>query len=107
MAFAWAAAAHLLGVPAADPRHPDVVAIVQHGVVYTGGTSKIAKHGGADADDRDVPLLVSSAAGTHGLEVSTPVDTTSIAPTVLRLLGLNPRALQAVREQHTPVLPNL
>jgi arylsulfatase A-like enzyme len=106
-AYAGAAAAHLLGVSTADPRHPDVVGIVQHGVVYTGGTSKIAEHGGADPDDRDVPLLVSWPSGAHGRDVARPVGTTSIAPTILRLLGLNPRALQAVREQHTPVLPQM
>ena len=32
-------------------------------------------------------------------------ETTQIVPTILRLLGLNPRALQAVRIEHTPVLP--
>jgi hypothetical protein len=33
------------------------------------------------------------------------VETTQIAPAILRLLGLSPRALQAVRIEHTPVLP--
>ncbi len=36
---------------------------------------------------------------------TTPVETTQIAPTILRLLGLNPFALQAVRVEHTRVLP--
>jgi hypothetical protein len=35
------------------------------------------------------------------------LETTSIAPTVIRLLGLNPDALQAVRIQGTPVLPGV
>lgn len=30
-----------------------------------------------------------------------------IAPTILRLLGLNPWELQAVRAEHTPALPGL
>ena len=38
--------------------------------------------------------------------VGTPVETTEIAPTILALLGLDPDALQAVREQGTPVLPS-
>ena len=35
------------------------------------------------------------------------LETTSIAPTIMRLLGLNPYALQAVRIQGTPVLPGV
>ncbi len=34
-----------------------------------------------------------------------PVETTQIAPTILRLLGLDPRALQAVRIERTRTLP--
>jgi hypothetical protein len=30
-----------------------------------------------------------------------------IAPTILALLGLNPMALEAVRIEHTPLLPGL
>jgi hypothetical protein len=41
----------------------------------------------------------------HGL-VTTHVETTEIAPTILHLLGLDPRDLQAVRAQGTPVLPH-
>jgi hypothetical protein len=33
------------------------------------------------------------------------VLTTQIAPTILRLLGLDPDALKAVRLEHTEVLP--
>jgi hypothetical protein len=34
-----------------------------------------------------------------------PVETTQIAPTILKLLGLDPHALQAVQVEHTQVLP--
>jgi hypothetical protein len=37
----------------------------------------------------------------------TPVTTAEIAPTVLLALGLNPQALQAVRQEHTAGLPGL
>jgi hypothetical protein len=37
--------------------------------------------------------------------VTGPVETTQIAPTILRLLGLDPRNLDAVRVQRTPPLP--
>jgi hypothetical protein len=33
------------------------------------------------------------------------VETTQIAPTILRLLGLDPNALKSVRIEHTPALP--
>ena len=53
--------AGFFGVPRGDARVPDLVGIVQHGVVYTGGTGKIAEHGGDDPQDRHVPLLVYGA----------------------------------------------
>jgi len=101
--YAGAAAARLFGVPVSDSRHPDLFALVQHGVVYTGGKSKIAEHGGGDAQDRDVPLVV-FAPGVHPERIGHPVETTQIAPTILRLLGLDPNALQAVRIEHTRAL---
>jgi arylsulfatase A-like enzyme len=88
-----------------DTHAPDLIGIAQHGVVYTGGVAKIAEHGGAAADDRDVPLVVSGAGVPHDAMVGAPVQTTQIAPTILRLLGLDPTSLQAVRTDHTQVLP--
>jgi arylsulfatase A-like enzyme len=93
------------GVAKGDARVPDLVGIVQHGVVYTGGTGKIAEHGGDDPQDRHVPLIVVGPGFGRG-GVSTPVETTQIAPTIMRLLGFDPRLLQAVREQGTRVLPS-
>lgn len=90
-----------------DTHAPDLIGIAQHGVVYTGGVAKIAEHGGAAADDRDVPLVVSGSGVSHGAVVGAPVQTTQIAPTILRLLGLDPNSLQAVRTDHTQVLPAL
>jgi hypothetical protein len=37
------------------------------GAVYTGGTKKIAEHGGANPGDRDVPLLVAGAVAERGV----------------------------------------
>jgi hypothetical protein len=105
--YAGAASAAFFGVPRSDPRHPDVFGIVQHGVVYTGGTSKIAEHGGADRQDRNVPILVVTPALRHGRIIGAPVKTTQIAPTILRLLGLAPSELQAVRVEHTRTLPGM
>ena len=105
--YAGAASAAFYGVPASDPRHPDVTGIAQHGVVYTGGEAKIAEHGGDDPQDRDVPILVVSPSLQHGGLIGAPVETTQIAPTILRLLGLDPGQLQAVRIEHTQVLPGI
>ncbi|AOR30049.1 phosphodiesterase [Streptomyces fodineus] len=88
-----------------DSRVPDLVGITQYGVVYTGGKGKIAEHGGAHADDLDVPLVVSGAVTPRGVRVNGPVRTTQIAPTILRLLGLDPQDLDAVRVEHTRALP--
>jgi hypothetical protein len=86
-----------------DPRTPDLFGISQVGTVFTGGQGKIAEHGGANPQDLNVPIIVS------GWKVKSQVsdgavETTSIAPTILRLLGLDPDKLQAVQKEHTPVL---
>jgi hypothetical protein len=39
--------------------------------------------------------------------VTSPVETTQIAPTILAALGLDPNKLMAVQEEHTQVLPGL
>jgi hypothetical protein len=38
-------------------------------------------------------------------DVDRPVQTTQIAPTILRLLNINPNALHAVQREHTSTLP--
>ncbi len=91
--------------PATDGRTPDFIAISQQGVIYTGG-SKLAEHGGFADDDRNVALLV-AAPGIEGSVVENVVETRQIAPTILHALGLNPRALQAVKQEGTAVLPGL
>ncbi|MBV8994185.1 MAG: alkaline phosphatase family protein [Pseudonocardiales bacterium] len=105
--YAGGDAAAFIDVPAGDPRVPDLIGIVQHGVVYTGGKGKIAEHGGNDPQDRNVPILISGP-GVIGPPINPlPVETTQIAPTILRLLGLDPGKLQAVQQEHTSSLPIL
>jgi arylsulfatase A-like enzyme len=104
-AYAGADAAAFMGVPFTDARVPDVIGISQVGVVYTGKRGKIAEHGGDNAQDRDVPLVVSGNPVADAGEVNgTPVETTQIAPTILQLLGLDPNALRSVQQEHTTVL---
>jgi hypothetical protein len=103
--YAGTAAAQFIGVSHDDPRVPDLIGIAQQGVVYTGKQGKIAEHGGDAPADRDVPILVSGPGTDHGRTISAAVSTAQIAPTILRLLGIAPGELQAVRAEHTTVLP--
>jgi hypothetical protein len=41
---------------------PNLVGNIQHGMVYIGGTGKIAEHGGTDPHGRDVSLIVAAPA---------------------------------------------
>jgi hypothetical protein len=90
-----------------DPFHnsrvPDFIALTDHGVICTGG-SKLAEHGGWSQDDRNVALVMSSPHIKHARIVDDPTFTTQIAPTILDALDLDPRSLQAVREEGTQSL---
>jgi arylsulfatase A-like enzyme len=103
--YAGADVAKYFGTSTTDPRHPDILGIAQTGVVYTGGKAKIAEHGGASADDRDVPLVISGGNDHNGHTVTRQVETTQIAPTILKTLGLDPNQLQAVQIEGTKALP--
>src|SRR5579863_9473908 len=104
--FAGHQAAHFFGAPYSDPHHPDVFGIAQVGTIYTTG-SKIAEHGGDNPGDRDVPLVVYAPGTVQPGQSSASVETTQVAPTILKLLGLNPDSLQAVQREGTQVLPGL
>jgi hypothetical protein len=90
--------------PAKDSRTPDFIVTVNPGVVYTSPGKKIAEHGGANANDRSVALLVSGPA-IQPRTVTALVQTTQVAPTILRALGYNPSELQAVDKEGTQQLP--
>jgi hypothetical protein len=67
---------------------------------------KQSEHGGFAHDDTNVMLLVSNPSIKKHTDTSF-VETDQVAPTILRLLGLDPNALDAVRIEGTPVLPGL
>jgi hypothetical protein len=90
--------------PSGDPRTPDIIVQPNVGVVYTKSTAKLAEHGGFATDDTNVMLLLSNPAYSPKSFI-TPVQTKQVAPTILRALGLDPNALQAVKIEGTPVLP--
>ena len=104
--YAGAESAQFFGVPVSDPYHPDVFATAQVGTIYTTGT-KIAEHGGDNPADRDVPLVVYAPGAVRPGTFHQWVETTQVAPTVLRLLGLDPDKLQAVQKEGTRVLPGI
>jgi len=72
----------------------------------TKSKAKNAEHGGFSEDDAHIALLVADGRDkAHTIKV--PVETAQIAPTLLWMLGLDPAALQAVRNEGTAVLPGL
>lgn len=74
--------------------------------MYTGSTKKHADQGGFAPDDTSVILLVSNPS-LRPRTILGPVQTTQVAPTILRILGLDPNSLQSVQIEGTPVLPGL
>jgi hypothetical protein len=89
-----------------DPRSPDIIVTPNVGMTYSGSTTMIGDHGGFAHDDTNVIMLVSHPC-FYPQTVSAPVGTIQVAPTILRALGLDPRALDAVREEGTAVLPEV
>jgi len=92
--------------PLTDSRTPDIIVAPNVGVVYTGGTKKVAEHGGFAYDDRNVLLIVSNPK-YKASTFNDQVETRQIAPTIVKALGLDPNLLSAVRSEHTETLPGL
>ncbi len=90
--------------PSVDPRTPDIIVAPNVGVTYTGSSKKQEEHGGFAHDDTNVILLLSSPK-LRPQTVKAEVGTAQVAPTILKALGLDPRALDAVRAEGTGVLP--
>ena len=89
-----------------DPRTPDIIVLPNVGVVYTGNDKKQSEHGGFAWDDTNVMLLVSNPS-FKPRTLHSFVETPQVAPTILKFLGLDPEALDAVRMEGTAVLPGL
>lgn len=97
----------MFGDATKDSRVPDVVIQPVKGVIYTKPTAtKTAEHGGFTEDDTHVPVIVANP-NLKPATVSDAVGTTSIAPTILLALGLDPMSLQAVKAEGTMALPGL
>jgi hypothetical protein len=89
-----------------DPRSPDIIVTPNVGVTYSGSTSMIGDHGGFAHDDTNVVMLVANPAFS-ARTVTSPVATRQVAPTILRVLGLDPGLLDAVQQEGTAVLPEV
>jgi hypothetical protein len=92
--------------PGDDPRTPDIIVTPNVGVTYSGSTTMIGDHGGFAHDDTNVILLVAHPAFS-ARTVSATTTTTQVAPTIVKALGLDPAALDAVRAEGTTVLPEV
>jgi len=92
--------------PSGDTRSPDIIVEPNVGVIYTSSGKKQEEHGGFAHDDTNVIMLLSNP-GFAASTVTSFVETTQVAPTVLQALGLDPSRLDAVQKEGTPVLPGL
>ena len=92
--------------PGQDPRSPDIIVTPNIGVTYIGPGSALGDHGGFGHDDTNVMLLVANPFFSPRT-VSNATTTTQVAPTIVKALGLDPQALDAVRIEGTPVLPEV
>ena len=93
-----------------DPMHnnrtPDIIVQPQYGTVYTSSTKKNAEHGGFSFGDTNVGLIVSNP-DLQAQTVKTLVLSSQVAPTILWVLGIDPKELKSVRVEGTPVLPGI
>jgi len=94
------------GNPLKDSRTPDLLIRPNYGTIYTGSTAKNAEHGGFNYSDTNVGLIVSNP-DFPAKTLKTPVTTAQVAPTILKLLGIDPQNLNSVRVEKTRVLPGL
>lgn len=92
--------------PGEDPRTPDIIVTPNDGVTYSSSTAMIGDHGGFAHDDTNVILLVANPTFT-AQTVSATTTTRQVAPTIVQALGLDPTALDAVKAEGTPVLPEV
>jgi Type I phosphodiesterase / nucleotide pyrophosphatase len=92
--------------PLLDPAPPDIVVVPNLGTTYEPAVQVLAEHGGFNENDTHVPLLVVVPSLPAAVNRAA-VTTTQIAPTILNLLGIDTRQLQAVQIEGTRVLPGI
>ncbi len=102
------ALASVVGDARTDPTAPDIIGLVNHGTVYAGKsmTTRGADHGGFSVEDTNVALLVAQP-HAQARTISSPASLVQLAPSALKLLGIDPNELQAVKAESTQILPSL
>jgi predicted AlkP superfamily pyrophosphatase or phosphodiesterase len=91
--------------PLSDSRTPDIIIRPNYGTIYTTSQFKNAEHGGFNYSDTNVGLILSNP-GLVRRVIKTPVATSQVAATILKVLGIDPNELDAVRKEGTSVLPS-
>jgi hypothetical protein len=93
--FAGHQSAQFFGVSNFDPHHPDVFGVSQVGTILTTG-SKNRRHRSDNPSDRNVPVVVDALGTVQAGQPGNGVETTQVAPTILKVLALSVCWLQAV-----------
>jgi arylsulfatase A-like enzyme len=95
------------GDPRLDPRVPDLIVIVQVGVIYASPTApKNMEHGGVNPDDLTVALFIHNP-NIKAQTISERVYTRQVAVTILQALGAPVSQLDGAQVDGTLVLPGL
>src|SRR6267142_480645 len=84
------------GLASSANRTPDLVVVLKPGILIS-DSFKRAEHGGFSEEDTHVPIIISGGGlnrGSRGRIIAEGVQTTQIAVTALRALGLDPHQLQ-------------
>jgi Type I phosphodiesterase / nucleotide pyrophosphatase len=87
-----------------DTAVPDIIVQPIKGTIYTTSKAKIAEHGGGSVDDRIVACFAHNPK-LKKQTFSSQVFTTQVAPTVAKILGLDPQKLQGAKAEGTQPLP--
>ena len=104
--FAGQQSAHFFGVPNSDPHHPDVFGdLAGRHDLHDRLEDRRTRRRQPGRPGRSAHRL--RAGHRPAWPVSHRVETTQVAPTILKLLGLSPSSLQAVQLEGTQVLPGL
>lgn len=93
------------GNPQTDKAVPDIIVRPQLGIIYTktNATTKIAEHGGISDDDRHVACFASNPK-LKKTQFKKKISTKEVAPTILKVLGLDVGALEGAKKEDTAVL---
>jgi hypothetical protein len=87
-----------------DSAVPDIIVQPILGTIYTTSKSKIAEHGGNSENDRHVACFAHNPK-LQKHTIDRRVETTQVAPTILKALGFDPQKLRGVEEENTKPLP--